>query len=85
MQFSEKVWQLLKTKEILALTYPTFLMSLGIVGTFLQKSQDKDFKGEIVFKKQYTYLLRVLWSYVLKNLDIGALLQNIGSISDLIW
>ena len=60
-------------------------MSLGIVGTFLQKSQDKDFKGEIVFKKQYTYLLRVLWSYVLKNLDIGALLQNIGAISDLIW
>ena len=44
-----------------------------------KKIQNKDFGGVIV-QKQYDFK-EVLWSYVLKNLDIGSSLRNIGFVS----
>ena len=41
---------------------------------YLQKRKIKDFEDATVRKQ-------VLWSYVLKNLDIETLLQKIGSLS----
>ena len=45
----------------------------------LLKSKNKDFGG-VIAQKQYAFE-GVLWSYVLKNLDIEALLQKIGFLS----